>query len=179
MNLEYHERQCFDIFGDVVDPSAGVAAIIQRYGGDQPHGHKIFYANGADDPWQRASVVTTLSEDQPAFLAQCDLCGHCGDLHDGDMEDPLPRRLQKHEIISFIGKWLREYNVAQQSMNSTKRTNIKNLHAATADAPDMNTVASPVSFLVLLPIFGLFMALKSLLHVDLVREVNSVRTSLL
>ncbi|KDO29357.1 hypothetical protein SPRG_05893 [Saprolegnia parasitica CBS 223.65] len=164
VDLDYHEKQCYDIFGDVVDPSAGVAATIQRYGGDKPRGHNIFYANGGDDPWQRASVLTSLGEDQPAFLAVCDLCGHCGDLGNTAL-DPAPRRRQKANILYFLNKWLQE---AQGSAVTTTLSEV----AATSSV-------ARVSFLVLLPIGCLFLAFKALLHVDIVREASSVRTSLL
>ncbi|OQR81524.1 serine protease family S28, partial [Thraustotheca clavata] len=172
VDLAYHESQCYEIFGDTVDPSAGVAATIQRYGGDKPQGHKIFYANGGDDPWQRASVVTSLSEDQPAFLAKCDLCGHCGDLGDKAF-DPPQRQQQKDSIMRYLSLWLQE---AQDEIPSQSK------QIALASVEDDTIIASTasraarVSFLVLLPIFCLFMAFKAILHVDIVREASSVRT---
>ncbi|OQR97863.1 serine protease family S28 [Achlya hypogyna] len=169
VDLGYHEKQCYDIFGDVVDPSAGVAATIQRYGGDKPPGHKIFYANGGDDPWQRASVLASLGEDQPAFLAVCDLCGHCGDLGNS-AADPPPRRRQKDNILYFLDKWIRE---AQAKVPAAGPA------VVSADAVVTGPSAARVSFLVLLPIGCLFLAFKALLHVDIVRDASSVRTSLL
>ncbi|KAF0686724.1 Aste57867_21472 [Aphanomyces stellatus] len=167
VNLDYHERQCQAIFGNAVDPSAGVAANIQRYGGDQPHGHNVFYANGGDDPWQRASVTTTLSEDQPFYLAKCDFCGHCGDLGDKP-NDPAPLHYQKELIRESISKWL-----------APSTANVQ-LRVVAGGAESVNRAAQ-TSFLVLVPILCLFVAFKAVMHVDLVRDMSeaSVRTTLL
>ncbi|CAK4084108.1 unnamed protein product [Aphanomyces euteiches] len=171
VNLDYHESQCYKIFGDVVDPSAGVARTIQRYGGDSPHGHNIFYANAGDDPWQRASVTTTLSKDQPFYLAKCDLCGHCGDLSDG-VDDPAPRRYQKELIRQYVKKWL------APTMSKVELDEISQI--STESGESILPHAGQVSFMVLLPIMCLFVAFKAVMHVDLVRDMSdSVRTSLL
>ncbi|RHY32557.1 hypothetical protein DYB32_002460 [Aphanomyces invadans] len=176
VDLEYHENQCFEIFGDAVDPSAGVAENIQRYGGDNPQGHNIFYANAGDDPWQRASVTTSLSEDQPFYLAKCDLCGHCGDLHNGTA-DPAPRKYQKELIREYIAKWLAPWT---SQVAADARVNAAAVNYTPNVSGQSLNHASEVSFLILTPILCLFVAFKAIMHVDLVRDAAvTVRTSLL
>ncbi|RLO00473.1 hypothetical protein DYB28_002573, partial [Aphanomyces astaci] len=177
VNLDYHEQQCFDIFGDAVDPSAGVADNIQRYGGDKPKGHNIFYANAGDDPWQRASVTSTLSLDQPFYLAKCDLCGHCGDLGDGSV-DPAPRKYQKELIREYIAKWVAPWTAKAAADAKVNAAAVAVVHNNAPVVGESLNQASNVSFLVLLPILCLFLAFKAIMHVDLVRDAAAtVRTT--
>eukprot|EP01063_Lacrimia_lanifica_P040502 TRINITY_DN9195_c1_g2_i2.p1 TRINITY_DN9195_c1_g2~~TRINITY_DN9195_c1_g2_i2.p1 ORF type:complete len:468 (+),score=140.20 TRINITY_DN9195_c1_g2_i2:75-1478(+) len=41
-------------------------------------GSNIFFLNFSDDPWQEASVKTTLGEGLELCMVTCDGCGHCG-----------------------------------------------------------------------------------------------------
>lgn len=166
VDLAYHERQCHAIFGDVVNPSKGVKEIIELYGGDRPRdGHRIFFSNGADDPWQRASVVETLiPDDEVANLAVCDLCGHCGDLG-GNPNVPEPLKKQREEIISYLTKWLE----ADDASETSERPSDAGLESAlSAAAVEQEADVHRSSPLVLVPIVFAFAALVVVLHADLV-----------
>ena len=161
VDLKYHEQQCQAAFGAIVDPAKGVQQILAKFGGAHPQGHRIFFSNGGDDPWQRASVLQSLADDEVANLAQCDLCGHCGDLGDNTSTTPAPLVQQREEIIKYLSEWLAD----SQELGS--------------DLAMLTTVASAEPFrsspLVLVPIVFLFVALLVLLHVDVVRDVRSFR----
>ncbi|OWZ08800.1 Serine protease [Phytophthora megakarya] len=156
VDLEYHLKQCEIVFGDVVHPSEGVEEVTKLYGGDHPNGHKIFFSNGGDDPWQRASVLDTLSDDQIANLAKCELCGHCGDLR-ADPNAPEPLKKQREQILEYLTKWLEE-DEHEQEMAGLQ---LAGLHKS-----------SP---LVLVPIVVAFLALVGILHADVVRDAPGGR----
>lgn len=165
VDLDYHEKQCQAIFGDVVNPAKGVKEITKLYGGKHPDGHKIFFSNGGDDPWQRASVVSTISEDEVANLAKCDLCGHCGDL--GSNPDvPEPLKKQREQIVQYLSMWLNESVATQEkdALTYTQQANAREQDTAT----ERGVYGS--SPLVLVPIVCAFLALMAVLHIDIVRD---------
>ncbi|KAF4322659.1 hypothetical protein JM18_003251 [Phytophthora kernoviae] len=172
VDLDYHEKQCRTVFGDVVHPAKGVEEITELYGGDHPTGHNIFFSNGGDDPWQRASVLHTLSDDQIANLAKCDLCGHCGDLR-ADPNVPEPLKKQREEILKYLAKWMGASDEAKLVENM--------IHEAAAlphtmDNDDQEYAGMQLaglhrsSPLVLVPIVVAFLALVGILHADVVRD---------
>ncbi|KAG7389148.1 hypothetical protein PHYBOEH_007563 [Phytophthora boehmeriae] len=172
VDLDYHEKQCHTVFGDVVDPAKGVEEITKLYGGDHPTGHKIFFSNGGDDPWQRASVLHTLSDDQIANLAKCDLCGHCGDLG-ANPNVPEPLKKQREEILKYLTKWLGTSDEVELVENV--------IHDAavlphTTDNDEQEYAGMQLaglhrsSPLVLVPIVVAFLALVGVLHADVVRD---------
>ncbi|DBA02672.1 TPA: hypothetical protein N0F65_010497 [Lagenidium giganteum] len=169
VDLDYHELQCKTVFGDVVNPSKGVKEITKLYGGNKPHGHKIYFSNGADDPWQRASVDKTLEDDEIANLAKCDLCGHCGDLGSNpDVPDPL--KAQRAEIIKYLTQWLKEADGVSDAADQS----IQDVPAMQTVAQDTLAVDSYRSTpLVLVPIVFAFIVLMAVLHVDAVRDANT------
>ncbi|EEY54987.1 serine protease family S28, putative [Phytophthora infestans T30-4] len=155
LDLDYHLKQCQTVFGDVVHPSEGVDEITKLYGGDHPNGHKIFFSNGGDDPWQRASVLDKLSDDQIANLAKCQLCGHCGDLS-ANPNVPEPLKKQREQILEYLTKWLGESEVEVVENTEMAGLQLAGLHRS-----------SP---LVLIPIVVAFLALVGVLHADVVRD---------
>eukprot|EP00937_MAST-01D_sp_MAST-1D-sp2_P000912 g912.t1 len=79
--------QCTYVFGDALPWANMTGADVQytrtfnkKFGGDRPHGTKIFFSDFSDDPWQRASVTAPLpaSQESPYCLETCNGCGHCG-----------------------------------------------------------------------------------------------------
>lgn len=173
VDLDYHESQCKTVFGDAVNPSKGVEEITKLYGGNQPRGHRIFFSNGADDPWQRASVLHSISEDQVANLAQCDLCGHCRDLGN-NINVPKPLAQQRQEIIRYLSLWLGE--PVQQDQRNTPVSPLQDANAqqdATAHTSTSNYRSSP---LVLIPILVVLIALVIVVRVDAVRDATTRST---
>ncbi|KAF1335987.1 Serine protease family s28, partial [Globisporangium splendens] len=169
VNLNYHEKQCQAVFGDVVNPKKGTEEITKLYGGKHPHGHRIFFSNGGDDPWQRASVLTSISDDEPANLAVCDLCGHCGDLRTPGPDTPAPLQKQREEILAYFDKWLSESEASEETVAAATAL-AREQESDASVVVDRKTATTP---LVLVPIVFAFLALLVILHVDLVRDSPS------
>ncbi|GLD96981.1 hypothetical protein PINS_up005664 [Pythium insidiosum] len=173
VTIEYHEEQCREVFGDAVNPKRGVKEIIKLYGGLHPPTHKVFFANGADDPWQRASIVKSISEDLPANLAKCDLCGHCGDLG-GSPNDPEPLKKQRVEIERYLTRWLnvtaREDSVPSNEMDTIKSNAIEARETTQMEAQTQTKEVYRSSPLVLVPVFAAFLVLVGAVHFDLLND---------
>lgn len=109
VDMQYHLDQCDKVFGaGTTDPEAATAAWNAKMGGDKPQEENTFFANGSDDPWQQASIspLDSDSETEPAVLAVCDSCGHCGDLHAPSSSQPANLTAQQEAITSYVAKWL-------------------------------------------------------------------------
>lgn len=109
VTLDYHEWQCAQAFGEgTTNAKQATAAINAKLGGDEPQGESIYFANGSDDPWQQASLspLDSTSPREPAMLAVCDSCGHCGDLHSASDADPPNLTAQRDAIAGFVSQWL-------------------------------------------------------------------------
>ncbi|KAE9024294.1 hypothetical protein PR002_g11495 [Phytophthora rubi] len=174
VDLDYHLKQCQTVFGDVVHPLEGVGEITKLYGGDHPTGHKIFFSNGGDDPWQRASVLDTLSDDEIANLAKCELCGHCGDLR-ANPDVPEPLKKQREQILEYLTKWLgasSEVEIAENVVHESAALP----HTQDDDNGEQELAGLQLaglhrsSPLVLIPVVVAFLALVGVLHADVVRD---------
>lgn len=110
VDLEYHVAQCDAVFGKgATDAATATAAINAKFGGAAPTGESIFFSNGSDDPWQQASIARLDDPDsasEPAVLAVCDTCGHCGDLHEPGSDDPDNLTAQRAAISAAVSAWL-------------------------------------------------------------------------
>ncbi|KAG6971974.1 hypothetical protein JG688_00004222 [Phytophthora aleatoria] len=174
VDLDYHLKQCQTVFGDVVHPSEGVDEITKLYGGDHPNGHKIFFSNGGDDPWQRASVLDTLADDEIANLAKCPLCGHCGDLR-ADPNVPEPLKKQREQILEYLTKGLGESSDVGV-VETTVHESATLPHTQEEDDNEQEMAGLQLaglhrsSPLVLIPIVVAFLALVGVLHADVVRD---------
>ncbi|CEG41867.1 serine protease family [Plasmopara halstedii] len=164
VDLQYHLKQCESVFGDVVNPSEGVDEITKLYGGEHPYGHKIFFSNGGDDPWQRASVLQTLSDDLIASLAKCELCGHCGDLRAGPIL-PEPLKKQRALILEYLTKWISASSKEEEA--NSKVLDFDTEQEVFKLQPTGMHRSSP---LVLFPILMALIALVGLLYVDAIRD---------
>lgn len=79
-------QQCHDAFGPKVYPQS--ESFNKKFGGAYPNGGYTIFVDASDDPWQQASVYTSLSETEPYLFIECDGCGHCIDLHATSLDDP-------------------------------------------------------------------------------------------
>ena len=87
----------------------------QKFGGQFPQAHNVYYSDFSDDPWQRASVNFPVGTDQPYFLAQCDDCGHCLDFHSPQPTDPAPLTQCRSEFEFYMNLWLDEAKAKKQN----------------------------------------------------------------
>ena len=104
VNLDYHLKQCAEIFGKEMFPTS--VSLNEQFGGQFPKATNVFYSDFSDDPWQRASVTFPPSENQPYFLSKCDDCGHCLDLHEPTPDDPTPVQESRKEFEKYLKAWL-------------------------------------------------------------------------
>jgi pimeloyl-ACP methyl ester carboxylesterase len=106
VNMNYHRYHCQNVFGKPLWPDSD--ATNAYYGGAHPTATKVFFANGSQDPWQRASVLSTLSPTEPLRIISCHNCGHCVDLRGCPGGCTAPNNLQetRNEISKMIGMWL-------------------------------------------------------------------------
>lgn len=108
VDLQYHFEQCTTIFGITEQQTRdAVTSTNNRYGGvSTPAGTtNIFFSQFSDDPWLEAGI-TQSAPSLPAFTANCDLCGHCQDLHAPLGPDPSNLARQRQYEASVIGQWL-------------------------------------------------------------------------
>jgi pimeloyl-ACP methyl ester carboxylesterase len=80
VNMTYHKTHCQNVFGIPLWPDTN--ATNEYYGGNDTVATNIFFANGSQDPWQWASVRSSLSQTEPALIITCENCGHCVDLRE-------------------------------------------------------------------------------------------------
>ena len=106
ITLDYYNGQCQKAFG--FDPSLSNPAFNEKYGGFSPPSNNTLALGGSDDPWLRASVQGSLRPGYPEFTAQCDGCGHCGDLR-GPSESEDPAITAQHLVIdTYMASWLKK-----------------------------------------------------------------------
>jgi hypothetical protein len=101
LDTNYFVTQCHKAFGRTVN--ADTVAFNNNYGGATPNATKVIALQGSDDPWQPAGVQAS-RPDYPTFTAECDGCGHCGDL--GLSQDPAIQA-QQAQIKTYLTTWLR------------------------------------------------------------------------
>jgi hypothetical protein len=107
VNMAYHRDHCKQVFGTDVFPDTESTNIY--YGAANPKGTNIFYANGSQDPWQRASVLKTLDPTQPEMTIECHKCGHCVDLRGCPGGCPGESFQKARDLIAaYVSNWLAE-----------------------------------------------------------------------
>lgn len=106
ITADYYVGQCKSAFGPDVYPDT--ASFNARYGGPTPNATKVVACNGSDDPWQGAAVKSTISAEYPMFLATCDGCGHCGDLHGPSAASTPAIKAQQAAVEVYVSAWAEE-----------------------------------------------------------------------
>jgi len=104
VNLDYHLKQCSDMFGIDMYPAA--KHLVHEYGGMYPTSERVFYSDFSDDPWKMASVQFPVGVDQPYYYAISDDLGHCADLHQPSDSDPQSLKDERLEFETYLTKWL-------------------------------------------------------------------------
>jgi hypothetical protein len=116
LTIEALSAQCAEAFGAGYARAPDVEAFNAVFGGATPTfvgGWKgapgnIFFTNGGDDPWQRASVAHDLQPGMPEDTARCVDCGHCGDLHAPTAKDPPELQAQRARFRALLAQWMAE-----------------------------------------------------------------------
>jgi hypothetical protein len=102
LTLDYFNGQCQKAFGFQPD----TAAFNARFGGATPDATNVIALGGSDDPWRRASVMSTINETYVEMTATCDGCGHCGDLHAPSASESPAITAQHAFIDAYLRAWL-------------------------------------------------------------------------
>lgn len=117
VDSKYHLDLCSNVFKPGTYPEVNITNMY--YGGAGIAGSRIFFTNGSQDPWRRASKQTS-SAGEPSWLIMCHNCGHGSDLRgcpqaplqiEGDASkcaDPGAVQKAREAIIKHINDCLAE-----------------------------------------------------------------------
>ncbi|CAI5493440.1 unnamed protein product [Closterium sp. Naga37s-1] len=126
LNMSYWQGLCAAVYGEhphVLFPD--VDATNTFFGGTSIASSRIFFTNGSQDPWKRASrLVRTM--DMPSVLVECHNCGHgvdmrgCPswlngrDLHGADSacSDPYVLQGVRDDLRFALEDWLERSDMA-------------------------------------------------------------------
>ena len=104
ITTDYYVDQCRQAFNPTI--FADTYAFNAAFGGATPNAVNVIALQGSDDPWQTAGVQSSLGPLYPEVTAQCNGCGHCGDLMTPLTTDPASLVAQRTTIVSYMNKWL-------------------------------------------------------------------------
>jgi len=107
VNMTYHKTHCANVFGMPLWPNTN--ATNEYYGGNNTAATNVYFNNGSQDPWQRASVRSALSPSEPAGFISCHNCGHCVDLGGcpyGCDDNNNSLQAGRARIISYVAQWV-------------------------------------------------------------------------
>ncbi|RNF22911.1 putative serine carboxypeptidase S28 [Trypanosoma conorhini] len=104
ITTSYFIDQCRAAFGEEVFPDT--YAFNAVHGGAHPTATRVVATQGSDDPWLPAGVTHTLSAEYPEVTAQCNGCGHCGDLGSFDESEPPSLTAQRLLVANYLSAWL-------------------------------------------------------------------------
>eukprot|EP00026_Physarum_polycephalum_P008650 Phypoly_transcript_08744.p1 GENE.Phypoly_transcript_08744~~Phypoly_transcript_08744.p1 ORF type:complete len:444 (+),score=66.79 Phypoly_transcript_08744:144-1475(+) len=102
VNMTYHRTHCANVFGMPLWPDTN--ATNEYYGGNDTAATNIIFANGSQDPWQWASVRSSLGALEPALIITCENCGHCVDLREcpGPCTNPAAVSQGREMILTYL-----------------------------------------------------------------------------
>jgi len=105
VNLTYHIDMCKLLFNGLVP---NVDATNTYYGANYTAGTNIWFSNGSQDPWQQASVMHWISDEEPLAFVNCTNCGHCVDLRGcpGGCLDPNNLNYIRGQIAEEVKNWI-------------------------------------------------------------------------
>jgi hypothetical protein len=104
VSTEYFMNQCRSAFGQTILPD--VYTFNVKYGGLHPDATNVIALQGSDDPWSTTGIRSSLGPLYPAVVAQCEDCGHCGDLMVPLATDPPSLVQQRNSIVHYVDIWI-------------------------------------------------------------------------
>ncbi|ESL11974.1 serine carboxypeptidase S28 [Trypanosoma rangeli SC58] len=104
ITTSYFIHQCRAAFGEVIFPDT--YAFNAVHGGAHPTATRVVATQGSDDPWLPAGVTHTQSAEYPEVTAQCNGCGHCGDLGSFSRDEPPSLTAQRRVLVKYLNAWL-------------------------------------------------------------------------
>nr|ACI15917.1 serine carboxylase [Bodo saltans] len=119
ITTDYYINQCRSAFGQNTFPDT--YTFNAKFGGATPNATNVIALQGSDDPWQTAGVQAPLGPNYPEVLAQCNGCGHCGDLMSPLPTDPASLTAQREAIVNYLDLWLGRQQQQQVQLPKSKR----------------------------------------------------------
>lgn len=102
VDMDYQLRHCKKVFGvDMIPDTVGTNIY---YGATNVAETNVFFANGSQDPWKRASVLNTSFPATVTRSTTCYNCGHCVDLRGcpGGCTDDASLQVTRNLINEFL-----------------------------------------------------------------------------
>eukprot|EP00744_Colponema_vietnamica_P011132 GILI01015663.1.p1 GENE.GILI01015663.1~~GILI01015663.1.p1 ORF type:complete len:479 (+),score=119.79 GILI01015663.1:96-1532(+) len=106
LTTDYYMNQCRTAWWEDILPNT--YQFNRKYGGIKPNTTRVIATQGSDDPWQYAGVNISPGPEYPVARAQCDTCGHCGEMQPPTPTDPLSLQQQRVSVAGNMTKWIRE-----------------------------------------------------------------------
>ena len=101
---DYWTKMCARSFGEGMVSKPQWEETLIDQGGFDIGVENVFYANGAEDPWKWAAVMTSNeSLNQVARVSDCDNCGHCVELYTPNDAEDAP---ELKETRTMIADWV-------------------------------------------------------------------------
>ncbi|ESL08942.1 serine carboxypeptidase S28 [Trypanosoma rangeli SC58] len=104
VNTDYFVTQCRLAFGGSIYPD--VFHFNSKWGGKKPKVSNVVALHGSDDPWKMCGVTKTLGPNYKAIIAQCEGCGHSGDLAFPRLNDPEALQNQREKLTFYLDTWM-------------------------------------------------------------------------
>ncbi|XP_056296942.1 thymus-specific serine protease [Pseudoliparis swirei] len=105
--LEYHVKQCSDIFNISVDELvSAVSQTNEFYGGFSLVSSRIVLPNGSVDPWHALGVTWDLTPELPAVFIKG--TAHCANMYPASSEDLPQLALARDHIFLLLQRWLKQ-----------------------------------------------------------------------
>lgn len=108
--MDYYQSLCSTVYG--LTGPADVDGTNNYYGGLDiaQAASNIFFTNGVEDPWRRASVGldTNVDNHVHSVVIDCPGCGHCQDLHTPDESDHPYLKSTRFMISEFVASLIGE-----------------------------------------------------------------------
>eukprot|EP01116_Phalansterium_solitarium_P011372 TRINITY_DN2702_c0_g1_i1.p1 TRINITY_DN2702_c0_g1~~TRINITY_DN2702_c0_g1_i1.p1 ORF type:complete len:504 (-),score=120.63 TRINITY_DN2702_c0_g1_i1:167-1585(-) len=106
VNISYFQTHCQQVFQ--MDLWPDTVATNEYYGSNKTAGTRIFFSNGSQDPWQRASARGGVPPNEPGVIIDCNNCGHCVDLGGcpGGCNPAAPLDDARTTILKWINLWV-------------------------------------------------------------------------
>ena len=99
--LDYCQR----IYDIKLDPNTKHYNTL--YGETHPQASRIIFTNGSEDPWKRASVLTSKNKRVIPIEIECDGCAHCVDLHTPSENDHPNLKAAREQITKQLDHWIK------------------------------------------------------------------------
>lgn len=105
VNITFFENYCKQVFGAPLWPNTDL--INNEFGGKYIASSNTLIVNGGEDPWLWASNLNIGATNplDTSYTANCNNCGHCIDLKQPTVNDPVALTNVRVKILNNITNW--------------------------------------------------------------------------